>query len=224
MSSHLVHVLSYPAEGRLDGLPDCLPDSPELLSAPRTCLIPPAIPGPFAGCTHLHISLLTVNGFDRGGTAWCFIQQMMEKLYFWHLLIYLCHALMGPAVVQSEHVAHNRPCPGSWREAGLTTVLNVICSDEENCNEEQQTFDIPVHKGSNCRKDWIHFINRASSLSDSRLRFCFFSCETESFCGVLCFQEPAPSLCVRERLGVISCGKAADIWCWTPTPYSKHCK
>lgn len=76
-----------------------------------------------------------------------------KNIYFWHLLIYLCQALMGPSVVHSKYVAHNRPCPGSWREAGLTTVLNVICSDEENCDEEQQTFDITVHEGSNCRKD-----------------------------------------------------------------------
>lgn len=40
---------------------------------------------------------------------------------------------MGPAVVQSEHVAHNRPCPGSWREAGLTTVLNVIFKQPAAC-------------------------------------------------------------------------------------------
>lgn len=69
MSSHLVHVLSCPAEGGLDGLPHCLLDSPGLLSVLRTCLIPPAIPGPFAGCKHLHISLLTVQGFDRKVTA-----------------------------------------------------------------------------------------------------------------------------------------------------------
>lgn len=79
---------------------------------------------------------------------------------FLNLLIYLCENFMSPVVIQSEYAAHNREWPGSWREVGRPTVLNIICSEDENDQKKQQTFDIPIHKGSKHRKDWIHYEGR----------------------------------------------------------------
>lgn len=120
---------------------------------------------------------------------------------FWmeHLLIYLCQTLMGPVVVQSEYVANNWKSYRSWRKVDRPTVLNIICSEDENYCEEQQTLDLPVQTGSDCRNDWIHSADKGSSLSNWSLCIPCFSRETKGWCCVannITFLSP-----VREKLG-----------------------
>lgn len=80
---------------------------------------------------------------------------------------------MHPAVVQIVYVAHNRKCPGSWREFRWPTVLNIICSEDENSHEEQQCADIAIHIRSNYRNDWIHSALRGSTWPERGL--CFYT-------------------------------------------------
>lgn len=66
---------------------------------------------------------------------------------------------MHPVVIQIVHVPHDRKCPGSWREAGRPTVSDIVCSQDENCSEEQQRADVPVRMGPTYRNDQAHSCN-----------------------------------------------------------------
>lgn len=67
---------------------------------------------------------------------------------------------MHPVVIQVVHVPHDRKSPGSWREVGWPTVSDIVCSQDENCGEEQQRAGVPVRVGPTHRNDQAHSSNR----------------------------------------------------------------